>query len=173
MGYPVKAIANAMLHIAAEHGAPVTPLKLQKLVYIAHGWNLGLTNQPLVDDELPEAWQYGPVFPSLYQEFKDFGKAPITRPASSFEFGNGSGFSLVEPKISEDDYNTWNLLRKIWDVYGKFGGVGLSDLTHREGTPWQQVYNESGGIKNADIPNAVISAHYQDIVKQRAAAAHG
>ena len=173
MGYPSKAIANAMLKIAAEHGAPVTPLKLQKLVYIAHGWSLGLTDQPLVEDELPEAWQYGPVFPSLYQEFKDFGKAAITRSASSLDFSDNGGFDLVEPKVREDDVNTWNLLRKIWDVYGKFGGVGLSDLTHREGTPWQQVYSRSGGIKNADIPNSVISAHYRDIIKQRASSARG
>ena len=162
-----------MLQIAQEYSAPITPLKLQKLVYIAHGWSLGLTNQPLVEDELPEAWQYGPVFASLYQEFKDFGKAPITRPASTFDFTSSGGFQLVELAVPVEDINTWNLLRRIWDVYGKFGGVGLSDLTHRDGTPWQQVYSQSGGIKNADISKAVISAHYREIVEQRAAAANG
>ena len=172
MAYPVKAVANAMLEIAEEHGASVSPLKLQKLVYVAHGWSLGLTGQPLVGDELPEAWQYGPVFPSLYQEFRDFGKGPVSRRATAFEINDGGGFSSVEPKVSSDDTPVWTLLRRIWDVYGKFGAIGLSDLTHRDGTPWQQVYSGAGGIKNLDIPNGLISAHYRELVEKRSAHAN-
>lgn len=162
MGYPSKAVANAFLDIAREHGATVTPLKLQKLVYIAHGWSLGLTAKPLVSDEHPEAWQYGPVFPNLYHEFKEFGKGPVTKRATEFDLsGPGISFDLVEPKIPADDSYTWALLRRVWDQYGKFGGIGLSELTHQSGTPWAQVWNQSHGIKNADIPDNLIMEHYK------------
>lgn len=63
VGYSAKAVANYFLAQYGKHG--LNPLKLQKLVYIAHGWNLAVRNQPLVDNELPEAWEYGPVFASL------------------------------------------------------------------------------------------------------------
>ena len=163
MGHSAKAIANAMLDVAREHGSSVTPLKLQKLVYIAHGWCLGLTGQPLVTDQLPEAWQYGPVFPSLYHEFKEFGKDPITSRATDFNIGSSLSFDLVEPSVPEEDINTWALLRRVWDQYGKYGGVALSELTHRLGTPWEQVWSSSGGVKNAVIPEAIVKAHYEQL----------
>ncbi|MCB0375635.1 MAG: DUF4065 domain-containing protein, partial [Sinomicrobium sp.] len=54
----------------------ITPMKLVKLVYIAHGWHLGITDNALIDEN-PEAWKYGPVIPRIYHEFKKFGKNPI------------------------------------------------------------------------------------------------
>ena len=164
MGYPSKAVANAFLDIAREHGATLTPLKLQKLVYIAHGWSLGLTNSPLVADEHPEAWQYGPVFPGLYHEFKEFGKGPISKKATELNFGGpGLAFDVVEPEVLHDDKLTWSLLRRVWDQYGKFGGIGLSELTHKAGTPWEQIWSQSRGIKNADIPDSLIQEHYKQL----------
>ena len=86
MEYSAKAIANYFLELAAKHGEKVTPLKIQKLVYIAHGWHLALYEKPLVYDEFAEAWEYGPVFPSIYHEFKHFGGAPIAEPATDIEY---------------------------------------------------------------------------------------
>ena len=54
----------------------ITPMKLVKLVYIAHGWHLGITNNALIDEN-PEAWKYGPVIPRVYHTFKKFGKNPV------------------------------------------------------------------------------------------------
>lgn len=173
MGHSAKAIANAMLDVAREHGASVTPLKLQKLVYIAHGWSLGLTGEPLVVDQLPEAWQYGPVFPSLYHEFKEFGRGSIANKATDFNIGRGLSFDLIEPVVPEDDTYTWSLLRKVWDQYGKYGGVALSELTHRSGTPWDQTWSKSGGVKNAVIPEEVVKQHYEDLRKRSAAKREG
>ena len=51
MGHPVKAIANFFIDRYGRHG--ITPLKLQKLIYVAHGWHLALLDKPLVIDENP------------------------------------------------------------------------------------------------------------------------
>ena len=169
MSYPVKAVANAMLRIAEDHGAPLSPLKLQKLVYIAHGWHLGLSGEPLVADELPEAWQYGPVFPSLYREFKEYGRGSIKTKATDVEITDKFDFKIVEPEIDYDDSYTSQLLKKVWDEYGKYGAIALSDLTHKIGTPWEQTSRTSGGIKNADIPNDLIREHYQKLIARRKA----
>lgn len=176
MGHSAKAVANALLQIAWDHQAQVTPLQLQKLAYIAHGWTLGLTDEPLVTDELAEAWQYGPVFPTLYHEFKEYGKGPISKKATDLNIvGPDFQFQVIEPAVPDDDTATWALLRRVWDQYGKYGGIALSDLTHRAGTPWAQVWNNSKGIKNADIDNEIIKAHYKELrernVQKNAAAA--
>ena len=51
-------------------------MKVQKLVYYAHGWHLGLADAPLIG-ELVEAWRWGPVIRSLYAALAEFGNQPI------------------------------------------------------------------------------------------------
>lgn len=66
-------IANAVLEAAKTQGFSIAPMQHQKLVYFCHGRNLDIRSQPLVSDHF-EAWQYGPVHPSIYHEFKHFGQ---------------------------------------------------------------------------------------------------
>mgnify|MGYP002861256523 CR=1 FL=1 len=49
----------------------VTPLKLQKLLYYCQGYSLALTGKPAFP-EVIEAWKYGPVVESVYQEYKKY-----------------------------------------------------------------------------------------------------
>ena len=66
--YSALAIANFFL----ENHKSISPMKLQKLVYFAHGWNLAISNNPLIKEPI-EAWDYGPVISTIYNEFKLFG----------------------------------------------------------------------------------------------------
>ena len=43
------AIANFFITLGVERECPPTQMKLQKLVYFAHGWHLGLYDQPLIE----------------------------------------------------------------------------------------------------------------------------
>src|SRR5689334_17203169 len=65
----VNAIADWFIARSHEAGDPITPLKLQKLVYYAQAWYVALYDKPLVRDEF-QAWLHGPVSPRLYQRFK-------------------------------------------------------------------------------------------------------
>ena len=172
MGYSAFAVANYFLDLAKKDGVEITPLKIQKLVYIAHGYYLAFTardnppnGRPLVNDEFAEAWQYGPVFPSLYHHFKHFGRDPITVFAEDIEFlyDDGSGkldTKVTTPKIDQNDEFSCALLNKIWEVYGEYTGLQLSDITHREGTPWDKTWKRREGFRNAHIPNKAISEYY-------------
>ena len=67
MTYDVRAVANFFLDQAQEEGQKLDHMKLQKLAYIAHGWHLAITGEPLFHERV-EAWPYGPVIPDLYHE---------------------------------------------------------------------------------------------------------
>ncbi len=63
--YSALQVANSVLKLSFEQNTPISPLKLQKLAYLVHGWHLACFNQPAIENE-PEAWPYGPVFPDIY-----------------------------------------------------------------------------------------------------------
>ena len=77
-----RAVANELIELAKQEGRAFTPLQLLKLVYIAHGWMLGLRQKPLIRDRI-EAWKYGPVIPALYHDLKRYGADFVQAPISS------------------------------------------------------------------------------------------
>lgn len=167
MGYSAKAIANYFLDNYGRMNLlpKISPLKLQKLVYLSHGWSLGILGKDLVDDEHAEAWQYGPVFPSLHHEFKDFGNKSINRNATDLRFSPDSHdfrFEIVTPTVG-DDKTIHNLLDKIWKVYGKYTPHQLSNIASKEDSPWHQANKKSNGIRNFHIDNDIIKKYYVDL----------
>ncbi|WCM42459.1 DUF4065 domain-containing protein [Flavobacterium sp. CBA20B-1] len=151
--YNANLIAQYFINKYGSSGN-ITPMKLIKLVYIAHGWCLGLTGKPLIT-ETPEAWKYGPVIPSIYAKFKSYRNNPI-----------------LPLEISTDNLNIGNtdkeFLDKIWLTYGKETGTQLSNRTHQPNTPWSIIWNklENGEMKYSfQIPNDLIKEHYRRIVE--------
>lgn len=165
MGYTAKAVANHFLDFGLTRRTKISPLKIQKLVYISHGWHLALSDgEPLVADEYAEAWPYGPVFPSVYHEFKHYGSSAIRDYATDFEL-KGTKFKLVRPRVETDDANVIALLGRVWKVYGDFSSLQLSGMTHAPGTPWDIIWNKNKGMRNVHIPNDLIRRHYLKLME--------
>jgi len=156
MSTPVNplAIANFFIRKAIDKGEGITPMKLIKLVYISHGWYLGITGKPLLPEAV-QAWQYGPVVPSIYHEFKKYGRQPITE----MVFDSSTGTYPMP-----DNQELINFLEKIWNVYGNYDGLQLSALTHQPNTPWYITWHDQGGKKQAEVPisDDLIKQHYQE-----------
>lgn len=151
-------VANFFVKKSFEKGVELTPMKLVKLVYIAHGWHLGITNRPLLT-EVPQAWQYGPVVPCVYHSFKQYGNKQITQVYSML-----TQKGLLTPDVSDESIEL--LLNKVWDIYSRYSGTQLSALTHQPDTPWDIVWNQQGGKnkQGAVIPNDIIATHYKTII---------
>jgi len=161
-------IANYFISAGQESGVEITPMKLIKLCYIAHGWNLGFTGKPLLSETV-YAWKYGPVIDTLYDAFKVYGSTPIKTLYSPNPFDNS-----IYPMPSED---IKPFLDSVWKAYGKYDGVQLSAMTHQKGTPWYQVWNGESGKegRHIPIPNKYIEAHYKakiEDIKQRKGGLH-
>lgn len=131
-------------------GNTLTPLQLLKLVYIAHGWSFPLRDHGLIGERI-EAWQYGPVIPSLYRALKDFRADPVTRPIA------GASQDPLDPDEAE-------LVDRVYEIYGKYSGGQLSAMTHRQDTPWDVAWQRG---KNSRIDDQMISDHYRRIHDER------
>jgi len=150
------AVANYFIKKGLADGKEVSPMKLQKLVYFAHGWHLALYDEPLIDEAI-QAWQYGPVVPSIYHEFKLAGNGPIKEPASEF-FWEKSTVSNDKEKF----------LDAIWNLYGDLTAIQLSNLTHEAGTPWDELdklYREKGIAfpKGVSLDNDSIMQYFKSL----------
>ena len=158
--YTPLAIANNFLE---QFGKPsgIEHMKLQKLVYCSYGWWLsvnGLEAKRLTS-EGPEVWRHGPVFDSLYHAFKMFGHKPIMEPQSSNPFEKPEN-------VDEDDKDTRNLISWIWGRYGHLSSFALSDMTHKDGSPWHQIASENDFkvALNTEIPNEYIFKEFTRIL---------
>ncbi|MBR6647500.1 MAG: DUF4065 domain-containing protein, partial [Clostridia bacterium] len=65
-------VANNFIARALNENVPLTPMKLQKLIYFLYKEYLKTTGERLFTESF-EVWQYGPVIASVYDEFKGFG----------------------------------------------------------------------------------------------------
>jgi uncharacterized phage-associated protein len=143
------AVANYFLHKSFDSGSPLTPIKLEKLAYLAHAWHLAVKGEPLLSEAV-QAWKYGPVIASLYHTFLEFGIYPITRLAHKTDTGSKSNFPTVH---SQD---TIEVLDKVWEFYKPYSDSQLSSLTHKKNSPWEICWRN----KEPFIPNHLIQEHY-------------
>jgi uncharacterized phage-associated protein len=137
-------IANRFIELASRDGSLLTPMQLLKLVFLAHGWMLGLRGRPLIGDEI-EAWKYGPVIPELYAKLKRYRANPVST--------NIDGpFEKLDS--AEDD-----IVYQVYKIYGRLSGPQLSNLTHVKGSPWQSVYRPENSA--TPIPDNLIGTYYE------------
>lgn len=139
-----RTIANRLLQLARAGGKPLTPMQVLKLVYIAHGWMLGLYGRPLIRDDV-QAWQYGPVIPKLYNAMRSYGGGVVTS-------------EITAPANDDLDGQEEDIVRQVFELYGSKTGPALSRLTHADGTPWDLTYEP--GSFGLVIPTDTIRDHY-------------
>jgi uncharacterized phage-associated protein len=154
--YDSRAVANAILHYADETGKRLTPMQLIKLVYLANAWSLALLGHKLINEDV-QAWQYGPVIPTVYRAFNRFGSAPVT------------GFArdpFTDLEYTADlDKDELKVVRAVVDSYGHMHAFQLSAKMHEADTPWSKTYNEKGPY--SVISPALIKEHFLELKSQR------
>src|SRR5436305_12962776 len=115
--YSAAAVANTLLELAKQEGKRLTNMQLQKLVYIAHGWTLGIINEPLIKNTV-EAWQWGPVIPDLYYPLKKYGSGVVAEPLSARDTLEAEGIGML-------------IAGSVWAGYGQLSALQLSAITHK------------------------------------------
>ena len=146
MSYPASLIAYAFVKKGINEGKFVTQMKLQKLVYFAHGHHLIKYGTPLIKENF-QAWLYGPVIPEIYDDFKLYGSRPITDTSSWLPSETDKAPYLFDEAATDSINYTWEVLKDI-------SAMSLSNWTHQPNSPWSKVYDpekRSTPISNEDI----------------------
>ncbi len=146
-------VSNQMLRVVAyifKSLEEVTPLMLQKLLYFIQGIYSALYGEPLFVEEC-RAWIHGPVYPEVYELFKDFKYNPIDDVRFALFEGMETGLTAQEKRVVDLVVNT----------FGMYGGKTLEKITHNE-TPWIEARNgyEEGIPSNELLSKEQIMNYY-------------
>lgn len=122
----------------------ISNLALQKSIYFADMIHKGRTGQPITPEEF-QAWDYGPVLPSVYARARIFGNAPI-------EEGIFPDSNLLSP----DELNT---VREVADALRNYTPGQLVNITHSSRGAWSRFYRP--GMRGISIPKEAEADEYR------------
>jgi len=127
----LERIENSIIHAHRElFDESPSPMKLQKLCYYAKGYALAMDRELFPEDF--QAWQHGPVIPSLYGKYKEFQWHQIN-------------IDVPSPYEPEKEY-----IYAIVSAYGRYDGAALSTMTHRE-SPWLEARGDLDESQGSDV----------------------
>ena len=121
-------VSDKMLRVISyvfEMLEEVTPLMLQKLLYFIQGVSYALNGKPMFSENC-QAWVHGPVYPEVYEMFRDFKYNPIEDARFAIFDGN-------KDELTEDERRVVDL---VVNTFGEYGGKVLERITHSE-KPWK------------------------------------
>ncbi|TGG90432.1 MAG: DUF4065 domain-containing protein [Aphanocapsa feldmannii 277cV] len=147
-----NAVANEFLKLAKKDGKQLTNLQLQKLVYIAQGYTLAITNKKLYYNDTC-AWHWGPVIPSLYEALRRYGRKYVIEK-----------LELDNQDESLDNTVAIDIIEAVYKRYGNYTGPQLVNLTNRPNTPWSETWEEE---KFSLIPFSRIQDYYKRTLKNK------
>lgn len=123
----------------------LTQLSVHKGLYLAHMTFLGKTDgQPLISERF-QAWDYGPVIPSLYHELKMFGRKPVR--------------DIFWTTGLKDDTPEAQVLDAIGSQIKSISPSALVHFTHDPKGAWAKHYR--AGARGITIPNEDILEEYK------------
>lgn len=102
-------------------GDGISNLKMQKLLYFIQKTHYSVYHEPFFDDSI-EAWQYGPVIPTIYHHFKEYGRDNI----DIFKLGD---FLQHKEKLTISQIGVVDF---VWDRYYQYSAGALVDISHQD-----------------------------------------
>lgn len=138
-GYSVRGLANWLLDYADGEGYAHTNMGINKLVFFAVRAIL-IKRKRLLTKAKIEAWEHGPVFRELYQDFKASGDGPVRVRAKSF---NTQLRQFEVTKIELDTQDREDVIEAITPLLA-LSASQLRSLSHVRGEAWDRVWSYEG-----------------------------
>lgn len=146
-----KAVCNALIRLALRDGIDLSPMKLQRILYIAaaeFGHQTG-------DDMLAEpwaTWPYGPANQNVFDWFASHSGGPITKLAPI-----ATGQFLVVT-----DYGVLALFERVWNATKGVDGATLSRILRGDGSAWLMAFQRGETHLGRDA--VLTDTNYQEIL---------
>lgn len=124
--------------------------KTQKLLYIAYGANLVISRDRLCNEH-PQAWPYGPVFPTTRNMLL---KTDI------------SSISMDDPlliDVKSDSYLA-NIIKFVFSEFGNKTAGQLTAWSHRPNSAWEETTRMPNFKWGNEIPDAYIYEYFSQMI---------
>lgn len=137
MAYTAVDLSKYLVTKCIQDENPITNLQLQKILY--HIQKAFLKRGDIAFYDEIEAWQLGPVVPSVYYFFCSYGGMPITLPYKGYSI-TSKDEDVISPILTEKrEMEPWDLVED----------------THKIGGAWWTLYDEGRG-RGKVIPASMI-----------------
>lgn len=120
--YPVIDVCRYIIEYCNKENYGVSNLKLQKMLYFAQKYFVKFCDRKLFEEPI-EAWEFGPVIPAAYAEYKHFGAGEIV-------------WDGKKGRISEKDAT---ILEILVNFLSRYTETQLLRIVQKE-TPWGKNY---------------------------------
>lgn len=145
--YNSVSLARYIVAYANAHGFGINITKVQKLLYIAYGTYLAVRGARLTDEH-PQAWPFGPVFPTTRRKLLGIPLGDI-RMADEAALGD-------EAK---------SLVALVFRSFGARTASYLTAWSHQPGSPWDFATKMDGFKWGDEIPDEYILPYFDGMVK--------
>ena len=141
--YSALTIAQYIIEYCNDTGRTISNLKLQKILYFVQAEFLVSKGVVCFHDRI-EAWDFGPVVPSVYHHYRVYGSASIPYVSASV---CGQIYDADKEKIEG-----------IVEECADFSSTALVRITHRQ-DPWIKAYRPNA---NNEITPQSIKEFFQE-----------
>ena len=140
--YKVLDICRYVINYSNTSDYGISNLKLQKVLYFIQAYFLTNTSShtPCFYQKI-EAWDFGPVVPAAYHEYKQYGSGDIPYISSYIKLDendiwNSERVDYDDTIIKECDKL---MIEAVVDKFADYSATDLVTLTHRQ-APWKDAY---------------------------------
>ncbi len=161
MSYDVLEVCRHVINYSNEQDYGISNLKLQKVLYLIQAYFLidKTKNASCFDDKI-EAWDFGPVIPCAYNEYKQYANGDIPTIESYYLFDTDNIWNMKRVKYNDDvilDEDKKRIDRVI-DSFSEYTATDLVSLTHKQ-SPWINFYVPN---QNNEISIDAIKRYFQN-----------
>lgn len=140
--YNALDVSRYVINYSNDKDYGISNLKLQKILYFIQAYFLISTpdGSPCFEEKI-EAWDFGPVVPVVYHEYKQFGSTDIPPVLSYIEFDEdniwNSERKRFDSAIIASNHKT--MINAVVDQFADYSATDLVALTHNQ-APWVDAY---------------------------------
>lgn len=142
-------LAKYIAAYANNHNFSINMTKLQKLLYITYGVYLAVKGKRLTNEH-PQAWPYGPVFPTTRTKLLKCCLDDI------ITFDN---LTITEEIKS--------CVKLVFNSFGSYNASFLSAWSHKPNSPWDKTVNQDGFKWGNTISDEYILPYFKTLLVKK------
>lgn len=148
-------VATYIVARANDEMLGINMTKLQKLLYIAYGaYFVVHPDNGRLTNEHPQAWPFGPVFPTTRNKLlkRDFDEITLDNSMA---------------KDMHQDESIRELITFVFEGFGTWDASQLTQWSHEPYSPWDKTTQMEGFKWGAQIPDIFILPYFKSIINDK------